>query len=57
LLLIISVFSPLRIFSRVYSLFQLLNMWNLPGSTLPLPWLTQGMLIFEVKYTSGGELG
>jgi hypothetical protein len=37
--------------------FQFLNRPNFEGSTRPLFWLTEGMLILEVKRTSGASLG
>lgn len=53
----ISAFRAMRTDSIVYDDFQFLNWLNLVGSTWPFDWFTLGMLIFELKKTSGCYAG
>jgi len=57
LLAFISARSPASSFSMVVSRFQFLNRGNLLGSTVPLFWLTEGMLILEVNLALMGASG
>ena len=53
----ISFFRVTKMVSREYSSFQFLKSENLLFSTVPLAWLTDGMLILELNFTVGGFLG